>query len=83
MDMMTSKIEIGSWVGLKKTHPDPDVQQRLEKWIKAYDRGPFQVCGMIDSSHVSLKDFEGKIIHFGNTADPSLHICYVEPWKWR
>jgi len=77
-----TEIKIGSWVGLKKTHPDPGVQQRLEGWIKAYGRGPFRVCGMIDSSHVTLKSSGGKIIHFGSTDSPSFHIGHVEPWGW-
>jgi hypothetical protein len=79
----SSQIGIGSLVGLRRTHKNRSVQNRLQGWIRAYSRGPFYVCGMVDSSHVSLriKDEKGELIHFGSTIDPSLHIGYVEPWR--
>ena len=78
---VSAEIVVGSLVGLRQTHEDPDVWKRLRSWIKTYRRGPFCVCGMIDSSHVSLEDAKGKLIHFGSTADPSIHIGYVESWR--
>lgn len=74
------EIAIGSFVGLKKNHQDSDVHEILQKWIGLYGRGPFLVWGKIDPFHVSLKDKDGKFIHFGSTVDPSIHVGYVEPW---
>jgi len=75
------EIEPGVRVGLKRVGKNEDVTTRLQGWIGAYGRGPFLVCGMIDNDHVSLEDKNGKLVHFGSTADPSLHIGYVELWQ--
>ncbi|OHA93131.1 MAG: hypothetical protein A3E02_01645 [Candidatus Zambryskibacteria bacterium RIFCSPHIGHO2_12_FULL_38_34] len=79
----TTGIEIGSLVGLKKFDTNPDTQLLLNRWIGAYGRGPFEVFGMVDDGHVSLKypGPGGKEIHFGSTANLSLHIGFVELWK--
>lgn len=79
--LASNEIGVGSLVGLKKSHTSFDTEERLKRWTRAYGRGPFQVCGMESRVHVSLKDEQGKLIHFGSTANPSLHISYVELWK--
>lgn len=81
MTPVSPEIERGSLVGLKKFHTSPVTTAKLKGWTRAYGRGPFLVCAMQTRSHVSLQDMGGKLIHFGSTADPSLHISYVERWK--
>jgi len=76
-----SKIEVGSFVRLRKGDDrDLIVDNLLKDWAKVYGRGPFKVRAMSDDCHVSLEDENGKMIFFGNTADPSLHIGFVRPW---
>jgi hypothetical protein len=79
--LVSFAFEIGALVGLKRSHKDPDVQGRLDQWIKAESRGPFVVFAHETPWHVSLQDMGGRVIHFGSTCNPSLHADYVELWK--
>ena len=78
--IVSPEIQVGSFVGLKRTHEDPDAAERLRGWIGAYGRGPFGVKWR-RSEHVVLLDKNDKVIHFGSTGDPSFHIDYVEIWQ--
>jgi hypothetical protein len=83
--VVSEKIKTGSLVGFRKTHKDPEVQRLLTGWIGAYGRGPFEVCGKIDSSHVAIRETigerEGKVMHLGSSEEPFIHASYVEPWQ--
>lgn len=75
------EIQPGSLVGLKEKHNDPEVQERLRRWIRVYGPGPFTVSGQFTPDHVTLSDESGKVIYFGSSSNPSLHVGYVEVWE--
>lgn len=81
--MANSEITVNSLVMLKKRIVgDLDATKRVKAWARTYGRGPFQVVGMVDAEHVSLKSLGGKdLIRFGSSSSSSLHTEYVEPAK--
>jgi hypothetical protein len=80
--VISQEITIGSFVGIKRHHEQPEAQAQADKWIKAYGRGPFEVIGQIDQYHVSLRDTRGNPMHFGDSDYLSIHIDFVELWQF-
>jgi len=78
--VVSPEIQVGFFVGLRKTHEDPDVAKRLGEYIHNYGPGPFEVKSRMPE-HVVLLDRNDKVIHFGSTGNPSFHIDYVELWQ--
>jgi hypothetical protein len=74
------EIVEGSLVRFKYWDKNPDAQTCLLRWKRAYGPGPFKVLRRPDPSHVVLEDGDGKTMHFGSTANPSLNIEFVRLW---
>ena len=80
-----SLITVGSLVGIidPEIHERPETRTQARSLIaNARSTGPFKVRGQIGPDHVSLEDMRGNPMHFGNSDYLSIHINFVELWRF-